>query len=69
MEGVKSYVDDARELQKKAIDDVRDKLRKAAELEDPRDMWYLVRDILNLLTLLITPGPVTVDKPETLQGP
>lgn len=57
MEGVKSYQDEAKELEEKKFDEVRDMLRKAADVEDPRDMWLLVRDILNLLTLLITPGP------------
>ena len=69
MEGVKSYQDEAKELEEKKFDDVRELLRKAAELEDPRDMWLLVKDIYTLLTMLLTLGPVSVDKPETLQGP
>lgn len=61
MEGVKTYRDEARELEEKKIEEVRELLHEAADIEDPRDMWYAVRDILNLLTLLIVPG-------ETLRG-
>ena len=57
MEGVKTYQDDAKELQDQQLETVRDSLRKAAEIKDPREMWFTVRDILNLLTLLIVPEP------------
>ena len=57
MEGVKTYQDDAKELQDQQVETVRDSLRKAAEIEDLREMWYAIRDILNLLTLIIVPAP------------
>ena len=57
MKGVKTYQDDAKELQDQQLETVRDSLRKAAEIKDPREMWYAVRDILNLLALLIVPEP------------
>jgi len=40
----------------KDLDEVRAALRKAAQIEDPREMWFLVRDALNLLTLIVS-GP------------
>ena len=57
MEGVKTYQDDAKELQDQQVETVRESLRKAAEIEDLREMWYAIRDILNLLTLIIVPAP------------
>lgn len=40
----------------KDIEEIRTWLRKAAEIKDPREMWYAVRDILNALTLIIVPA-------------
>lgn len=57
MEGVKTYQDDAKELQDNKLEEIRDYLRKAADIKDPREMWFAVRDILNLLALLIVPEP------------
>jgi len=73
MEGVKTYQDTAKEIQDKKIEDVRAALRKAAEIKNPEDMWYVVRDILNLLTLLIVPAPQVVTsedlaRAEAMQG-
>lgn len=36
----------------------RKALLKAAELKDVTQMWYLVRDVLNLLTMILNPEPV-----------
>ena len=60
MEGVKTYQDDAKELQDQQVETVRESLRKAAEIEDLREMWYAIRDILNLLTLIIVPAPEVI---------
>ena len=57
MEGVKTYQDDAKKLQDDKLEEIREFLHKAADIKDPREMWYTVRDILNLLTLLIVPAP------------
>ena len=57
MEGVKTYQNDAKELQDQQLETVRDSLRKAADIQDPREMWFFLRDIMNLLTLLIVPEP------------
>jgi len=40
----------------KDLEEVRSALRKAAEVKDPRAMWYLVRDTLNLLTMIVVQG-------------
>jgi len=53
--------------QAKTLDEVRGYLRQAADIKDPRQMWYAVRDILNLLTLMIVPEPMAIT-PETLPG-
>lgn len=52
---------------------VREQLRKAADIKDPRDMWYALRDILNLLTTMIVAAPVviteeTLARAEAMQG-
>jgi len=41
---------------KKDLEQVRAALRKAAEIEDPKKMWFLVRDAFGLLTLIVS-GP------------
>jgi len=41
----------------KDLEDVRVALRKCAEAKDPREMWFLLRDTLNLLTMIIVPEP------------
>ena len=56
MEGVKTYQDLAAEVEAQKVEEVRELLRKAADIRDPRDMWYTVRDIFNLLTLLVVPA-------------
>jgi len=38
------------------LEEIRKALRKAATLEDPRDMWVLVKESLDLLTLIVSPG-------------
>lgn len=53
----------------KDLAEIRELLRKAAEIKDPRDLWFMVRDILNLLTLLIVPaGEVEVITPDMVPG-
>ena len=47
---------------------MRQSLKKAAEIREVRDMWYAVRDILNLLTMIIVPEPDVIT-PETVAGP
>lgn len=67
MEGVKTYLDEAQDLEEKKIMEVRELLRQAADVKDPRDMWFCVRDIFNLLTLLIVPPEkIEVVTPESL---
>ena len=41
----------------KDLEQVREWLRQAAEIEDPRAMWYAVRDVMNLLTMIVVPNP------------
>ena len=41
----------------KDLEDIRKWLRQAAEIQDPREMWYALRDILNALTLIVVPNP------------
>ena len=53
------------ELRAGTIDDIREFLKKAATIKDPREMWYAVRDILNLLTMMIVPEPDVIT-PEKL---
>ena len=53
----------------KDLDEIRELLRQAADIKDPRDMWFTVRDILNLLTLLIVPaGQVVVVTDDMVPG-
>ena len=33
---------------------VREGLKKASEMEDPKIMWYFLRDIFNLLSMIVT---------------
>ena len=33
---------------------VREGLRKASEMEDPKVMWFFLRDIFNLLSMIVT---------------
>ena len=47
----------------KDLEFVREKLREASEVKDPRDMWYVVRDLFNLLTTIV------VNKPEKIEDP
>jgi hypothetical protein len=47
-------------VEDKGLDEVRDLLRKAAEIQDARELWYMVRDILNLLTMMIVPSAQVV---------
>ena len=39
---------------------VRSSLRQAADIRDPREMWYAVRDILNLLTMIVVKDPPVI---------
>ena len=57
MEGVKTHQDDAKDLRDQQLETVRSSLRKAADIQDLREMWFFLRDIMNLLTLLIVPEP------------
>jgi len=59
--------------QEKDLNFVRRQLRKAAKIQDPRDMWYAVRDILNLLTIMLNPAATVLAgeelaRAETMQG-
>jgi len=53
---VKSAEQQAQDLENQQIEYVREQLKKAAEIKNPKDMWYAVKDILDLLTLLIVPA-------------
>lgn len=39
------------------LKDIRKYLHQAAEIRDPTAMWYAVRDIMNLLTLMVGTYP------------
>lgn len=64
MEKIKGAEDLYREAREKELEVVREGLRKAAEIKDPRQMWYAVQEIQNLLTLIVWPeAEVAVLKP------
>jgi len=44
-----------RELEERQLETVRKSLIKAAEIKDKRQMWFAVRDIFNLLTMIVSP--------------
>jgi len=59
--------------QEKDLNFVRRQLRKAARIQDPKDMWFAVRDILNLLTIMLNPAAAVLTgedlaRTETMQG-
>jgi len=47
---------DKRDL--KDMEYIRETLRKAADIQSPRDMWYVLHDLLNLLTMIVAPFPI-----------
>ena len=49
-----------KQLQPKDLEEIRGFIRKAAEVKDPRELWFTLRDIMNLLTLLIVPEPEVI---------
>ena len=53
----------AQQMEEEELLVVRESLRKAAEIKNPRYMWFAVRDALNLLTLIIEPIPRVI-RPE-----
>jgi hypothetical protein len=42
--------------QEKDVEVVRGAFRKASELKDPREMWRVAKEALDLLTLILAPG-------------
>lgn len=56
MEGVKTYQHIRKDVEAEAIDSVREMLRKAADMKDPKNMFLAVKSALDLLALLLTPG-------------
>lgn len=55
MSDIRGARDMVKELEEDQLRHVRESLVKASEVKDPTDMWYLIRDILNLLTLILYP--------------
>lgn len=53
-----------KELEEDQLIHVRESLVKASKVRDATDMWYLVRDILNLLTLILYPEVPKEEKSE-----
>ena len=45
-----------KQLQAKDLEEIREFIRKAAEVKDPREMWFTLRDCLNLLAMLLVPN-------------
>jgi len=69
VEEIKSSEDQVKDLEAQELERVREMLKKAAEIKDPRQMWFMVRDILNLLTLIIVPAEqVQIITPEMVMG-
>jgi len=69
MEKIKGAEDLYREAREKELEVVREGLRKAAEIKDPKAMWQAVQEIQNLLTLIVWPGAeVVVLKPHGVGG-
>jgi len=50
------------------LETVRRGLRLAANVKDPREMWYVVRELFNLLTLIVT-GEALTFPVEAVEGP
>ncbi len=42
--------------QEKDVEVVRVAFRKASELSDPREMWRVAKEALDLLTLIVAPN-------------
>lgn len=56
------------EIRAGALEDIRGFIRKAAEIKDPREMWFALRDVLNLLAMLLVPEPDVI-LPQDVPGP
>jgi hypothetical protein len=52
---VKGAGDQVAELEEAQLETVRESLRKAAEIRDKRQLWFAVRDIFTLLTMIVSP--------------
>lgn len=53
--GITSTEDMVKEMEEDQLRVVREALVKASQVKNPRDMWLLVHDTLNLLTLILAP--------------
>jgi len=56
VEKIKGAEDLYREAAEKELEVVREGLRKAAEIKDPRQMWQAVQEVQNLLTMIVWPN-------------
>lgn len=52
---MKGAGDQVAELEEAQLETVRESLRKAAEIRDKRQLWFAVRDIFTLLTMIVSP--------------
>jgi len=55
LEKIKGAEDLYREAREKELEVVREGLRKAAEIKDPKAMWQAVQEVQNLLTMILYP--------------
>jgi len=55
VEKIKGAEDLYREAREKELEVVRQGLRKAAEIRDPKQMWNAVQEVQNLLTMILYP--------------
>lgn len=53
-------VEASKQSQAISLEEIRKFIRKAADVKDPREMWYTLRDVLNLLTLWLVPDPEVI---------
>ena len=57
-----------KQLQVKDLEEIRSFIRKAVEVKDPREMWFALRDCLNLLAMWLVPNPDVI-LPQDVPGP
>jgi len=55
------------EILSNTYDEIRGWIRKAADIKDPREMWFCLRDILNTLAMWLVPEPDVI-LPEHVPG-
>jgi len=55
MESSKGSEDLVAELEREQLDKIRERLRDASEIEDKKQLYFEVREILKSLTLIVSP--------------